>query len=201
MALNDSQRFVCDGLLIGQFWLPPFEVCAGEFIKLELPNSFRTPWQQVLDALRAPCADGPIRASGKVIVAEWPRRRSPLLEVFRWERNIEWFCKQTGLTRTEALPWLERVGLPPDVPMCSQAGNPKKLLAIQTAFARQADVIVFDVAGIDIPGMRSAVAAVAEQLGDSAAICLATPEDSQFLTFQFTSTCAVNGQAPQPATP
>jgi hypothetical protein len=103
------------------------------------------------------------------------------------------------LNRRQALPWLERVGLPPDRPMCAQAGNPKKLLAIQAAFALKAEVIVFDLAGMDVLGMRQAVAVVAEQLGNSAGICLATPEESQLLTFQFASTYVVAEQTPEPA--
>jgi hypothetical protein len=200
MNRNDRQRLICDGMHLGPFWLPPFEVCAGDFIKLELPNDSRVRWEHLVETFGTPRPGGPVHVSGKVIAVDWPRRRSALLEMFRRQRAIEWFCARTGLPRTEALPWLERVGLPPDEPLSGMAGNPKKLLSIQSAFALGADTIVFDTAGIDPPGVRRALDAVADQLGDSAAVCVTWFADTELFEFPFTAVYTVTRLA-QTATP
>lgn len=169
-------RLTCEGLRAGALMLPPFEVRAGELVKLQFPRSTPDTARARREVLGQLCAAadacGPVRACGVVAALETPRTRSAVRELFHRQRAVEWFCRQTGLSRAVALPSLKRIDLPPDVPVSSLAGTPRRLLALQAVLARGADVVVFDTAGLDPLGIQTLLQAVSERLGESAALYL-----------------------------
>jgi hypothetical protein len=199
-AISSPARLVCEGLSIGNCRVPPFEVRAGELIKLEFPSHRAIEQRAMLNILAAPSPEGPIRAAGKVVVVERPRTRPPLLEIFHQQVAIEWLCARAGLSREQALPWLQaeacpwlrRVHLEPETPLAEMAGTPKKLLGIQAAFALRPDTIVFDTDGLDPMGIRDSLQAVHEQLGNSSAVYLTWVDDIDWPEFKFAAVYPVS---------
>lgn len=191
--------FVCEGFQVGIYCVPAFEVRAGDFVRLELPNEYGFPRDELLEALSAPAHQRHIRAAGKVTVIEWIRPRPALLELFHRQRAMEWFCRRTSLSSTEAHAWLQRVDLPPDAPVTSFAGTPRRLLAIQAAFALRAGIIVFNTEGLDPMGVRRTLSAISQQLGASAAICLTWFDEVCIHDIPFAAVHTVAGHAPQTA--
>ena len=58
---------------------------------------------------------------------------------------LNWFRRTTGTSRAEALAVMQRLGIDSDrhVDVGALAMNPRTLLALETAFARGAEVVVF----------------------------------------------------------
>jgi hypothetical protein len=191
--------FVCEGFNLANYRMPAFEVRAGELVKLELPNEYAFPHRELLRLLSAPAHQKHVRAAGKVMVVEWIRTRPPFLEIFHRQRASEWLCRRTGLPPSQAMGWLKRVGLQPDVPLASFAGaTPRRLLAIQAAFALKADIIIFDTEGLDPPGVGRTVSAIHHQLGDAAAVCLTWFDEVCIRDIPFAAVHTVPGHTPQP---
>jgi hypothetical protein len=190
----DSRRahLTCEGLSIGRCRVPAFAVHAGELVKLEFPYDRIAEQRTLLRALGTPGPQGPIRATGQVLIVEKPRNRSSFLEMFHRQRAVEWLCAQARIPLEEALPCLQRVNLSPDTPIASMAGTPRKVLGILAALLLRADTIVFDTEGLDPLGVRDALRAVAGQLGDSSALYLTRVDDIDWPEIKFAAVHPVN---------
>ena len=167
----------CRGWRLGNCYVPSFEVRAGELVRIQFPNRADVPRDEFQQALCSAGDCSAVQSTGIVIANECPVPRSRWRQIFHEQRAGEWFRERTGVSLAVSQSYLERVGLDPNTPLCHLAGNPRKLLAIQAAHALHCDVLIFDTDGIDPLGMRSVLKAVVDQLGDSAAIYLASGYD------------------------
>jgi hypothetical protein len=179
MSARDKQpQYVCEGFHVGKYCVPAFQIHRGEIVRLDVPNTHALPFEELRRTLGDQVSQGSVHAVGKVALIDWIVPRSAFLELFHRQRAIEWFCLQTHLPAADARAWIERVGLEPDVPIAHLAGGtPRRLLAIQAALAKGADVIIFDTAGLDPMGLRRAWSALSEQIGESAAVWITAFDD------------------------
>lgn len=165
-------RIECDGIQVGSLWVPPFDLVAGQLLCLHLPVPHWSPDQEMLvEFLISGQAVPGLRRHGRVVHAAGPTStRAGLLGGFRQLRPDEWLRREAGISRPGAEAIVQRLQLPPTTLLCRLAGNPRLLLALEAAWARGAEAVVFTTAGCDPLGVRAAYAAVESHLKECAAI-------------------------------
>jgi hypothetical protein len=171
-------RIACDGAQIGPLRLPPFQLKTGEAVTLLLPRPFPEHAQEhLLQALtRAGSVPG-IQHFGRV---EWaapavaPRGWLALWRQGRLTqpRPVDWLRANANLSGAEADTVVGRLGLNPRWRLSELAMNPRTLLGLEAAWARGAEVVVFQTSGCDPAGVREVFAAVASRLQKCSAIYL-----------------------------
>jgi hypothetical protein len=140
----DSVLVSCRGVQVGSIYVPPFELHAGELLCLHLPGP-PSGDDKLVDVLAGAQPIPEIRFSAHVELAHIPPARRGLLGLFGRRRALNWFRRTTGTSRAEALAVMQRLGIDSDrhVDVGALAMNPRTLLALETAFARGAEVVVF----------------------------------------------------------
>jgi hypothetical protein len=191
----------CRGWRLKGCYVPPFAVRSGELVRIQFPNLASVPRYDFRNALCAADGHDIVQSVGAVIAARFSTTRTWWQELFHRQRAGEWFRQRTGCSATESQSYLERVGLRYNAPLCELAGTPCKLLAIQAAFALRCDVLIFDTDGLDPLGMRDVLNAVVGQLGDSAAIYLASSHDRHEPEIEYSAVIQVEFDATMAARP
>jgi hypothetical protein len=150
-----------------------FSLTPGKLLCLHVPA-----WQDssedrlLVDALTGKCQVPGLRLIGRVEFARLPVGGKRLLGLFGRQSVVNWFCQTTGGSRAQALAVLERLGLPAKTRVDELPMTPRILLALEAAWARGADVIVFRTAGTDPAGRNAIFQAVTARLSQAAAIHL-----------------------------
>ncbi len=148
-------RLACDGLVVGDFSVPPFRVGVGQAVCLHVPlASVAGGWRDRLAAaLRGETAHPALRFCGSVgrLERPMPRRRW-------WGRRHDpsvsrWLTAERGLTPAEAADVLGRVALPSDIRIGWVGANERRMLALEACLLRPPDLLVFDTAGHDPLGI------------------------------------------------
>jgi hypothetical protein len=167
-----TPRLSCHRFQIGQLTVPSFDVSAGEIVKLVFRREDAAAMD---DVVRMLCRSGPhttVHGPGTVAPVELPMPPSFLREMFHRQTAAEFLTARAGMNREQAESELRRVGVNPDAPICTLAGNPRWLIGFIAAKAARPAAIVFRSTGLDPLGLQTALATAAEQLGDSAGVYL-----------------------------
>ena len=173
----------CEGLQIGAFTVPPFEVRRGDVVQLAFgENTFAA--SAAMEKLVGTFADatdhgsGPIRPLHSVAVARpaVPFRR--LSTMFRRQTVCYWLARATGRTEQEVLARLLGADLDPQMLIWHAAGNPRLKLGILAALDSTAQTLVFYTAGMCDPGGRKSVLSlVFQKIDHRGAVYVSSPVD------------------------
>jgi hypothetical protein len=166
-------RLDCEGFTIGALQLPAFQLRVGDFICLHAPYFAESTQEHTL--VQALTGSRPIAGLHRFGRIEWAApAMSPrgLLRLLRRPRPADWLCSAAKLSRSEARMIGDRLGIRSDVYLDQLAYNPRRLLGLEAAWARGADVIVFTTVGCDPRGVQAIRAAVSERLDRCPAIRL-----------------------------
>jgi len=147
-------RLECQGFFLGNHWIPPFQLRAGETICLHMPPTFVS-WQETLVPLFKGTSVHPgLQFHGSAVYLERP---TPQRGWFGRRKDIsayDWLTTKKKLSPEEATAVLERVGVAGDLRIGWMGWNERTLLALEAFLNRPTDVLVFDTAGNDPPGIR-----------------------------------------------
>ncbi len=169
------ELIVCDGIDLGTLRLPPFQVRQGESLCLHLPEGRSYP-----DVVLGDILTGKRPTPGYVCPARVEEARpteSPrgFRRLFARPSVATWL-KHTGrMSRKAARAVVERLGWKQEWVISQLGGNMRKRIALEAAWARGAQVVVFDTRGCDPNGYREIFTAVGERLSSCAAIHLSYP--------------------------
>jgi hypothetical protein len=175
-TVNDMStlRLECDGVTIASVTVPPFRLHQGEVLCLHTPvEVFSAAEEQMAAALTGERPVPGIHLHGR---AEWARpphgARYGLAGLFRPVKVVDWLCRSAGVTAAEAERITRRLGLPADARLSQLPGTPRNLLALEAAWARGAEVLLFSDVALDPLGSRATFEAVARLRERCAALYL-----------------------------
>ncbi len=164
----------CEGVQVGSLFLPPFELRTGEFLCLHAPAPVR---EEIHEAMFVALAgEQPvtgIQRFGRVIAV-----RPPASGGHRWfwyPRIGQWLAGAAGVPRQEAFPILARVGIDKDYRIAELPCDLRTLAALEAAFARRADVVVFAPIGLGPLTYQRLYEAIAARPHPCAAIQVSYP--------------------------
>jgi hypothetical protein len=168
----DSVKLACHGVKVGPYFLPPFCLHAAEAVCLHVPfRSFSGEEKEFIKVLTGTVPIAGLELHG---LASWAdsvslaKRRFRFL--FREPTVAEWLHQTAGFTRDEALGFTERLGWRADWRVSALAGTHRTLLALELAYARGCEVILFSTSGLDPTGIRTAHELVSSRLARCAAV-------------------------------
>jgi hypothetical protein len=149
-----SEVFVsCQGVKDGPLSIPPFELRRGEVICMQLPSGANDDMEERLyRLLTGQRTTLGLQLHGQVawvFTADHPPGRISLWQ--RWLGNLlpsplvkKWLRQQGGLTAVEVETVMRRLGLTPRCRRNRLPGNPRMMLGLEAAFARQPDVVAIE---------------------------------------------------------
>jgi hypothetical protein len=184
---------VCDGATVGALHVPPFELRRGGCICLHLPSPITDDMERLVATLtgRAPLPG--IHIHGRVLSAitgidlPIPGR---FLRIF-YRPRIESWLRKKGISAEEIKRILARHGWTSSTRVENLPGTPKTFLALEAAWAQDAEGIVFTTMGLGPLGEMRVNEAVLQHLDYCPAIHLST---------QYTSNGEVGRRCFKPAT-
>jgi hypothetical protein len=165
----------CEGLSFGSIRLPRFEVGRRHAVCLRLPILSEAEDRQLGALLSGRQSSPAVHLAGHVVWVRPAQNRGGILGRFRWLRATDWLIREGGLSRAEAECVVERLARDPGVYVEMLAGNPRMLLALEAAYARGAEIIVFATRGCDPLGVEAIQEMVLSRLDCCSAIYLAYP--------------------------
>jgi hypothetical protein len=164
-----------DGTWLGTLWLPPFAVQRGQFHCLHVTGPLHDLQEQdrLANALTGAVHVAGLHVAGHVLYAKQPVYRSGIFGLLPRPRIESWLRRTGGMTPAATHGVCSRLRLEPSRRLSELAGNPKTMLALEAAWARRAEAVVFTTGGwCDPSGCRTVLDAVKARLGDCAAIHL-----------------------------
>lgn len=159
MTFNERQ--------VGRVKVPSFGLRPGAIVKIEFQPEHSREMHQVEDAAR-----DEFRPHGQVAGVDLALNRSGLREFFHRQTFAEALVDRYRMTMADARERLRQVRIDPDAQLAVQGGNPRWMIGFIGAMSQRPDVLVFTTTGCDATGMERGLAAVREQLGNTAAIYL-----------------------------
>jgi hypothetical protein len=174
--MTNPVRFSCEGITVGEIWIPPFQLRVGEVACLHMPSPrLVAEKDDLLKAFTGRRSLPGLHLHGKVEYAEPPPSRAGVLGFFRSSRPADLLRQSTGVSREEAARVVARLGLKPEWRVNQLAMNPKTLLGLEVAWARGADVVVFSTVGCDPLGVQTVFREVASRVKNGAGLYLCYP--------------------------
>jgi hypothetical protein len=163
----------CEGIEVGCLWIPPFVVKQGDWLCLHLPAYSREAREPILQVLTGQRPVPGLHLFGRVAWARpATRAKKGLAGVLGERKVVDWLNYTGGISWAEAGAIVERLGLCPDWRVSRLPGTPKTLLGLEAAWARGADVVVFETAGLDPVGRQRVQEAISSRLDRCAALHL-----------------------------
>jgi hypothetical protein len=162
-------------LQLGSLYLPPFELKCGQLVCLHLPAQATADKNELIRVLTGIQESPAISRFGKVCWVERPATPTGPKEWLHRQRIGEWLARVGNLPACEAQANLMRLGIDSDTPVRTLSWNPRTLVGLEAAWARSAEVIVFDTVGNDLSGMEAVYQAVSSRLERCAALHLSYP--------------------------
>jgi len=161
----------CRGFQAGNLLVPSFELGLGSAICLHLPDGHGSTASLVSGLSHPnPAIQLPVR------FARWPTHlRRGLLGFFREVRVVDWLCREASIDPSNALAIMARIPLSADSKLARLAGTPRVLLAIEAAYARGTQALIFTTGGLDPQGKDAVFSLVNRNLDRCAALYLSTP--------------------------
>ena len=160
------------GIEIDSFYLPPFELDAGDIVIIQLPNG---PYYSGLLFKLADILTGTEKNDNVELTTDL-KFANHLIEtgwrsVFR-PLTVERYIERTGNPTSELTQMIyESKYIEPKTRISRLAGNPRKLLSVLTTLS-WTDKIIFDLAGVDPVGGQEIFSLVKGQIGKSGAAIL-----------------------------
>lgn len=176
--------FVCHGFDVEGIRIPAFQAGPGEIVKLCCPRGL----SKYAEGMMAVCCDeedGRIESMRGASTFELPMPRPRILEMFRRQTSAGWLIRNAPMDRCEAVERLKQAGIDPNMPLSMLAGNPRWMIGFLAAIHRRLPVLVFTTIGCDATGMQRGLAAVSEQLGNTAAVYLSCFNDLNIVEPQY----------------
>ena len=170
--LEQSTVIACEGFRVGESIVPSFEVGPGEIVKIVFPSRHSKDMHLAAQRIRSH-----FPRDGRASIVELPMPPFWLREVIHRQTAAEWLIERCGMNRQDAVEQLNRVQVNPDHPLSQLAGNPRWMIGFVAAMHQRPAALVFTTTGCDPLGMQLALAAVSEQLQDSAAVYLSCFSD------------------------
>jgi hypothetical protein len=169
--------FSCPGFPVGALTIPPLELRAGELACLHLPYlQSQAEQQRLIRSLTRAGRETPAYAQGRIVWAEPAAAPGGFLpHLFNRQSAVAWLCRAGGVSRREARAISERIGIRQTVQVEQLPPTSRNLLAVEAAWARRAEVLIFTTAGCDFAGIRATFDAVRARRERSTAIHLSYP--------------------------
>ena len=168
-ASGPEYRLECSAFQIGRWYVPGFEVGAGQIVKLVIPQECAAEEEGIVGEI-CRSMSGKDRAHGLVVSPEFPLTRSMLREFFHRQTAAEWLVGRCGMARSDAAFRLQQLQVDPDAPLAALAGNPRWLIGFAAAVYRRPIAVVFTTIGCDALGTQRALATAHEQLNGAAGV-------------------------------
>ncbi len=169
-------RIHCQGMTVAGRNLPPFDLRGGDFVCLHMPDA--VDWDAETKMAEVLCGKMPqsgLQVCGKVVSAlywtELPLRGG-FLRMFRRPRVAHWLHKRFGLSSSIVEDILRRHSWTKQTMIEQLPGTPKVLLALEAAWARSAEAIVFSASGLDPLGRQLIYKTIVPRLQDCPVIQL-----------------------------
>jgi hypothetical protein len=172
---SNAILLTCQGLRLGSIRLPRFSLARGQAICLRLPCLSEAEDKQLEEFLTGRPANPAMHLAGRVVWVKPAQNRGGILGRFRWLRATDWLIQAGGISRAEAQSIVKQVARDPRVYIEQLAGNPRMLLALEAAYARDPEVVVFATRGCDPLGVVTIQDVVRSRLDRHSAIYLAYP--------------------------
>lgn len=163
------------GFCIGRWDFPPFKLRCGECVTLCLPKEAPSEEERIVACLTGMELVPGLNVHTKVLFAKPASIPSGWR---RWIRNptpFTWLQKNTTLSDDAIGSFLHEYKMDRNIPLSHLAGNPRMLLGLKAAYAREPEVVVFSTQGLDPMGVREAFRMVNNHLPQCSAIYLAWP--------------------------
>jgi hypothetical protein len=156
----------CEGLTLGTLRIPPFRVGPGQAICLHMPPPADESQEELLQILTGKTSASEVQRFGQV---EWAARPNNdgrvenfschVLSFFHrvWfgsPRTLHWLMQSGRVTVDEAQRVLASHAISPHSKICQLACNPRTILALEAAWARGAEVVIFTTVGCDPRGVH-----------------------------------------------
>ena len=149
----------CEGFTLGSFWVPPFQLKAGEVVCLHLPFSpDSTETEKFLQVLTGERSEAGFHAFGRVACAQPARsKRKGWLPFAQDETVREWFYRSTQGVSLIGESDFSRLGVQASWKVSQLGYNHRLLLGLEAAFQNSTESIVFSTVGCDPSGYSLAV--------------------------------------------
>ena len=174
----------CDGIFLDELFIPAFRLKTGEVLCWTLPGPIDWEWEELLVRRLTGSHSESVRLFGKVFMVDpwtwsvkgfWQRLRSR----FHRPLVVNKLAKEAGITKDQAGILAQRHGVSTKDRLWGISQNPRVLLALEIAWARRADVVVFSTSGCDPIGIRAIYHEIQAHLQHIAAIELCYPTWTQ----------------------
>src|SRR5262245_23996508 len=168
-------RLICDGATIGALYLPPFALTPGRCVCLHLPSAITDDEARLIPALTGRETVRGIHVQSRVLAATmfdlpFPGR---FVGIF-YRPRIEAWLRSLHIPVEKIADILARNGWTNKTRLEQLPGTPKTLLALEAAWAQNAEAIVFSTAGLDPLGEKRVNEAVSQRLNDCPAVYLSS---------------------------
>jgi hypothetical protein len=174
----------CDGICIGDAFIPPFEVFTAEYVGLANPTDYGVQWNDLMQALGGLCPTAEVHIAGRSAVIT-PPGFQPLEQAVELQMIID-VAVARGLPRASAERIIIDLGLEEDHAYGDIQLTPRLLLDLRLAWSQGAELVVFSTAGLDPSGVLAVADEVSKMLGQCSAIhVFSTP-----LTQHYQSLCS-----------
>lgn len=165
---------------VGQLHLPPFQLHESEWICLHVPGPLQSHREerQLVETITGTLPSPGLQVQGRIIHAQQPIGRGGFWQaLFPSPYCRDWLARAGGISRSEAAATVARLGLSPSWRISHVAGNTRTFLALEAAWGRQAEVVVFRTGGwCDPRGLMMVHELVCSRLDRCSVVHLSFPD-------------------------
>lgn len=163
-------RLSCTGFRLGRLSVPAFQLCESEVVCLHIAAGCDTEQEELTRLLSFGRDTSHLSFFGTVAWAERPMPQRGVLWRWRNPTIMDWLTRSAGVSHDQALEILRRWNEGPEKKIGLVQCNPRTWIALDAAFTRGTDIVVFDTSGNDPIGIRIAYDLVASRLSAHAVI-------------------------------
>jgi hypothetical protein len=169
-------QILCDGAVIGNWEIPPFQLHTGDLLCLKVPGPCDSQQIKLLGrALTGRAQVSGLRLNGLVVHAAAPASRYRFLGLVPPPCPSQWLQRTVGMSLEKARALVAALGIRDDVSIGRLSATDRELLGLEAAFASRASVVLCATSGLDPIGLERVSAAVTGRLLTCSAIWLSHP--------------------------